>query len=190
MIELEPLWSEVERAIHAWVHSTTGVNAVWANHDGPEPKYPLIVLDVIAGPTPIALHKEKRIVGDVGCEEVLVTTPVEFTLNVQAHAGGPDSKSPDGLAMRYLESAEWGLSLEEHAAPLCRLGLIVYNIEGMLDISEVVGSGRVSRATQDFMFRYRAKHRAPLSAEGGIIDKVQITTAFDNAPENITLAED
>lgn len=179
MIRASIPWSDVEYAIHWWFSDSTGLHTSWANSDGPQRRYPFAVLDIIAGPTPVSFFKQTEIRTIDGCDYTCVGGPMEFTINAQVLVGGKAGNDPDQYAREYMTGAIIGLKVDRYSQELGKCKVINYDIEPTLDISEEVGTERISRVSTDFQFRQIAEFCLPVDEFGGCIEKVQLRTALD-----------
>jgi len=46
-------WRDIDDAIHAWFAESTGLQAIWANQDAPQPDWPYGILNRIVGSTKV-----------------------------------------------------------------------------------------------------------------------------------------
>lgn len=173
-------WRKVEDGIHGWFAEATCLNTVWANQDGPERRYPYAVLDIIAGPTPESFFQSKdKFTDENGCEYYCISGRQLFTVNAQVVAGGKAGNDPDQYAREYASIAIASLDISAYNRFFRDVAVTSHNVSNIIDLSEEVGTERVSRVSVDFDFAHRAQFCLPLD-DFGYFNKVDVTTSLED----------
>lgn len=183
---LQPIcWNTIECAIYDWVTGKVGWEAIWEDQNLPAPDYPYLSLKRSAvrreGGKP-----EIRTSTDLGRPlgeeiELLATSPVQFTLTVQAfmdEASGANDPNVNSVQTATKLQASLGqLSVQSQ---LFQAGLSIIEELPVQDISEVVNGEFLNRAAFDVRFRTASV----MTERTGFIEKVEVeSTELGIGPE-------
>jgi hypothetical protein len=101
-------WTTIQNAIHDWFETATGITAIWADQNAPEPGYPYATLNIISGPI------------KVGMDELVQSEDLTRAGNVKvtpvAHDATTYTDTINGTAYSYLSGA--GATVAEICAGL------------------------------------------------------------------------
>lgn len=149
-------WQTVEDALYDWINGVTGLAAIWAEQDAPQPPYPYASINITAGPTKVAGQDEQRITYDGGQplgQEIGIEVAGlrELTLSCQIHVRQLDA-TPSSHARDLMTRAQSSLGLPSVIAALAVAGLSVIEEGPVQNVSEVVEDTWISRAMMDVRF--------------------------------------
>lgn len=167
-------WSKAEEAIHTFVTSTLELDAqqvIWEQQGVTRPRLPFVTLlrsaVVSEGGPDETRHKYVEADDEL---EVRTLQNRVFTLSLKPQADR--NCGPDDDAMAMVERLRSALYTESGRAILDRGGLAVVSEEGVTDISQVVNSTWVSRASLDVRLRVWAI----TSERSGFIERVDVAS--------------
>jgi hypothetical protein len=169
-----------ENAIHAWVSNATDLTTIWADQAAPIPDYPYCSLRILSGPTEVSQNMELRHTFDSGRPlgqeiEYNACVPVTIIVTCQAYVLEPESRAALTQAQNVLTQAKTALALPSYITTLQDSDIAVIDRGVVQNISALINSATISRATMDVTFgtSFNAVEYA------GYIDKVRIkSTAF------------
>ena len=146
-----------ENAIHQWFFEATEIETVWANTAKTMPDYPVGVLQLIAGPIPVAPQFEIRNETNLSLEpgsEIITTACVQctFTVSCQVWVGGDDRWHPAANARYYLAIAQAALGLPSYLAGFKASEVSVVRSAAIQDISSVQEEAIIAKANMDVTF--------------------------------------
>lgn len=188
----EPVnWTTIDDALHAWIVSALSITAarvIWANQNLPQPAYPYVTLQhpgLVEVGTLDETISSTDLTADPGEEiELLTTGPREFTLTVTAHVDvGTDAYNSDAQATALLSLAQSSLGQRSVLDALSVAGIAIIERLPVLDTSVVVNGEWNSQATMDVRMRVTSE----MTEQIGYIDKVKLTSTFENAQASLDL---
>lgn len=178
-------WEVIEGAIYDWVVALTGCEAIYSDQNVPQPAYPYMDLKRssvirLGGPP------EQRFSTDLtrpnGQEiELLTTSPVEFTLTVQAHIDEESgANKPDLNAVKLLSKLQASLGQQSVRDDLSDAGLSIVEELQIVDLSISENGRWINRAAMDV----RLRTASVITDRTGFIEKVEVeSTELGIGPE-------
>jgi hypothetical protein len=162
----------IEDALVAWIGAIhADATPMWANQDGPRPRLPFIVLDVIAGPRSIGTAEERY------TQEDTYTYGIRKrgTLAIQVFA--VDALVRAGAIVNALE-------LPSRQAILQAAGIAVWGSDGPRDITELMDTAHEPRASLDLFLSWpEPADDAPGEIRGvrviGTMDSITVDRTID-----------
>jgi hypothetical protein len=161
----------IEDALTAFVQSVqTDATVIWAKPEGPRPKRPFIVLDIISGPTRIG-NAEQRYKDE---DTFVYGIRKKGTLNVRIYAANALVRS--GI----IDDA---LQLPSRLETLLAAGIAVWGSDGPHDITELLDTAFEPRAGLDIFLSW------PVPAEDtpGEIHSVRVIGSADDITVDKTI---
>ncbi len=155
-------WKSIECALIEWVFAKIPnleeEQVIWDDQNISQPAYPFISLkrDTVIR---IGARDEQRTETDLsqpqGQEIALISTGTrEFTLTVNARVDELNgANDPNCDAMALVTLLQISLSQQSIQEAFCLAGLVVVEELAVIDLSQVVNGGFISRASMDVRFR-------------------------------------
>jgi hypothetical protein len=183
---LQPIcWQTIECAIYDWVTQKIGWEAIWEDQNLSAPAYPYLSLKR-AGLNRVGGRPEVRTSTDLGQSlgeeiELLTTSPVEFTLTIQAWIDeDTGANDPDLNAVQVCSKLHASLGQLSVQALLREAGLSIVEELPIVDLSLVENGEFLNRAT----FDVRLRTASVMTERTGFIEKVEVeSTELGIGPE-------
>ncbi len=189
----EPVnWTTIGDALSAWIVAALPIvaaQAIWANQNIAQPAYPYVVL-MRSGLAGAEAQDEIRTTYDEEAEageeiELLTTGPREFILSITAHVDDANGAfdDADANATALLSLAQSSLGKRSVLDDLAAAGVAIIERLPVLDTSVVVNGIWISQAAMDVRMRVTSN----VTEQIGYIDKVKLTSTFENAKASLDL---